>query len=417
MSNQSKNFLENYALYTSQNEVPTVFHTWAAFSALANFVGRKVWVDQGLYKVAPNLYTLFVAPAGIKKSTAMALSERLVQEVGSIPISPAAITKEAMIELLTEKGSKAKKLVDLDGEAFVYHQLAIYSDEVWSLFDCGGNALGYITFLTDVWDKREFEYRLKNRPGGKITYPYINLIGCMTPETMQQMAYQKLISGGFSRRCIIVHATQNEKPIPRPTVTPEMSAAWKALVEKGKILLKTSGAFKWTPTAETLYDEWYTKTNFQLRQDWTLPMYYRVYYNSKPQQVLKVAMLVALAEGEDLVLDDWHIEAALSFLEQIEPSIEAVFGSSGRNELGALATAVENLIKTQKDPIVKKRLYLLLKREGTLKEIDDVIKHLVKAGLVEEFNIKTAAGKMIPVVGAPGSMEATKNKINKKDNE
>ena len=121
--------------------------------------------------------------------------------------------------------------------------------------------MGMVEFLTDIWDEDVFEVKTKNRGTDHIMGPYVTLLGCLTTETMTNLMNTKIISSGFSRRCMFVYSADMGNPVPRPVVTPSQKAAWERCVKRAKELQTVHGQFEWGDGAAEFYDNWYCKNH------------------------------------------------------------------------------------------------------------------------------------------------------------
>ena len=65
------NLLADYLEFQSGNEVNENYHIWSAISALSALVSRRIWVNQGYFKIFGNLYVVLLGPPGNGKTTAM----------------------------------------------------------------------------------------------------------------------------------------------------------------------------------------------------------------------------------------------------------------------------------------------------------------------------------------------------------
>ncbi len=70
------------------------------------------------------------------------------------------------------------------------------------------------------------------------------------------------------------------------------------------------------------------------------------YYKTKPNQVLKVAMLIALSESTDLILRKDHWDVSMALFERTEVTLTRVFQGIGRNELNQIANKAMEFIMT-----------------------------------------------------------------------
>jgi hypothetical protein len=398
-------FLKDYEIYTSGNEAPSIFHTWSGFSVLSTCASRKVWLDQGPFIVRPNMYIILVGAPASKKSTAMSLARGLVQEVNYFPIAPASITKEALTKLMAEDGSPCKKVADLpDGSPMTYTHLSIFANELVVLINSGGNALGMIDFLTEIWDQDMLEIKTKNKGSDIAKNPFVTVLGCMTPDRMANLLYEKIISGGFNRRAIFVKAVRAPKAIPFPEITPEQREAQARCLQRCKEILKLCGPFAWTDSGKKAYQEFYD-ANFARIDESSSDAAFQGYLNSKGEYVIKLSMLIGLSERNDLVVEDWQVKAACMFLAQIEDGYREIFSSSGRNEFAPLLSSIEQLLKSIPDGAVPtSALYRKYRNEANENELNQILAQLVKEGSIIQFS-ELIRGNAHHFIGLPGSRE------------
>lgn len=386
-------FLQDYMIFASGNESPAVYHKWCALSTLSHLVSRRIWIDQGIFTIYPNMYILLVGNAGIKKSTAMSLSRSLVREIKTIPIAPPSITKEALTQFMAEKDSPCQKNFKLekDGKPSLvqYTHLSIFSNELVTLLNAGGNAMGMVEFLTDIWDQPVFEVKTKNKGTDHIIGPYVTLLGCLTTETVTNLMNTKIISSGFARRCMLVYSNDLGIPHPRITVTPEQKVAWESCIRRGLEIQKLSGQFVWTPEADEFWSAWYV-TNHERkgREDSNVR---RGFLQTKPDYVLKLAALIQISESNDLVLTPHVLELAIAFIDEIEPNMDIVFAGAGRNELSPIASAIETMILASDQPIPIPRIHATFYTQAKTDEINEVLSHLATSNKIKLFSATKAA--------------------------
>lgn len=383
-------FLRNYIEHTGGNECPDIFHTWCGLSSLASITSRKVWLSQGIFTVYPRLYVILVGPPGIKKSTAVNFSRRLIYNIGGIGIAPASITKEAITEMMAEDGGICKKVFKHNDKAVPYSHLSIYANELTSLVNSGGNASGMIEFLTDIWDLDVMEVKTKNKGHDIIIGPNINILACMTPEIMQQFLFQRIISGGFTRRCVYVYADRNNEAVPLPELTEIQKSAWDNCIALGKQIQALSGEFVWGEGAKETYSAWYLGNHQKIQEGGGAVM--QGFYQSKGEYVLKVAMLVALSETQKLQLNPVHIRVAVEFLTQTEEGLQRIFEGTGRNELSPIAGEIERFLNSCPQPIKLKALYTRFYQQAKYEEIDSILLHLENAGKISMKGLQMDKG-------------------------
>ncbi len=377
-------FLQNYRTFCSGNEANPTYHIFAGLAALSAVTQRRIWIDQGYFKIYPNLYVVLVGPAGGRKTTAMDIAAGLVEKLGTVPFMTDCVTKEKLIMDIRAE----ERVIDNMPEIYKKDGLNVVSPTALFLTELsdflGPSSVGMINFLTAVYDRQTYTYKTKNKGAEKLIGPYLTILACTTPEWITTYLRSDVISGGFSRRTLFVYEWEEGRRIPWPTVTPDMIIAWEKALSHCREVQKLAGPMKWDDDAKKFYEQWYV--NLVIPNDDTV----RGYYKSKHIQLLKVAMLVSLAESVDMVLRKSHLEFGLELLHLAEANLLKVFQGMGRNELHAVANkALDYLRNTPareidlegKKQLIRfmpdKQLKALLYKDAGGRDIDDIIHHLV----------------------------------------
>ncbi len=398
-------FLKNYRTFCSGNEAHPTYHMFAGLSVLSAVTQRRIWIDQGYFKVFPNLYTVLVGPAGGRKTTAMDIAAGMVEKLGTIPFTTDCVTKEKLIMDIRAE----ERTVDAMPELYKKDGMHIVSPTALFLTELsdflGPSSVGMINFLTAVYDRATYVYKTKNKGSEKIIGPYLTLLACTTPEWITMYLRSDVISGGFSRRTLFVYEWEEGKRIPWPTVTPDMVLAWEAAMSHCRALQKLAGPMKWDDEAKRFYEDWYI--NLKIPNDDTV----RGYYKSKHIQLLKAGMLISLSESTDMVLRKEHLEFGLELLRLAETNLVKVFQGMGRNELHAVANKALDYLRatepreTELDGkktichlMSEKQLKALLFKDAGGRDIDDIIHHLVITEKIKKVTQTTAGAARVFLV-------------------
>lgn len=378
-------FLKDYAICSQNNEAPPTYHLYASLVALASIVSGKVWLDLGLFSIRPNLYVILTGPPGVKKTTAMAITKRLLRELGGgVPLSAEAETKEALTLAMAAKsrvcqltpGVVPKNFgpLDEDRSKFLFSPMTVCVTE-FSQFVGTSSASHMLDFLTTIYDEESYTNSTKGKGTDKIPMPYLNLLGCTVPDWITARLKEDVITGGFSRRAIFVYETSTGLRIPIPTVSAEMESAWTRLVDTSRKLLAIKGPYQWGENAKDFYCDWYTnlkKPDDPLLEGW---------YNSIHIQMLKISMLISASEWDfqsQHTIEIPHMQMSMELLTIIESNIPKVFKGVGRNELFGISNKIVELLDRSPDKqlperFVKKELF----REANIDEISKIILHLL----------------------------------------
>lgn len=400
------NYLEDYAILTSGNEAPMKFHRWAALATLSHAVGRKVWTDWGILgKIFPHLYLIFVGDPGIKKSTAMNISKQLILNLKDIPIAGESITRESMTQLMGDEKSRCSKVYKWEDKPVKYSQLSIFANEFVNLLNSGGNPIGMIDFFTDVWDQEVFRVETKNKGTDIILNPYVSILGCLTPETIRMLMAQKVISGGMTRRCIFVMGDKSVRPVAFPEVTPEQHAARARINTYLNQIKALVGQFVWDANGRDYFETWYGE-NFDRKRSETDIVLAR-FLETKPELVIKVAMLVALGQDcTNLVINEENLTVAQMLLTESEMTGPYLFAGTGRNELSPIAVNIMRILETDDNPLNKKRIYQLFHKDAQVREIDEILEHLMRTDQIKMATVTVPPASAVVLLSTPAKMDA-----------
>lgn len=395
-------FLANYMKFTEGSEVPDNYHFWSGIYALSCIVNRQVWLSMGQFNIYPNLYVILLGPPGNGKSLAMDTSQILVEDIGGIKTSGDAQTKESLARYMMEE---CPVTITMDGVPAIITPIAMFATELSHLL--GVNSGHMIDFLTTIYSKdKRYITKTKNKGDDVIERPFVGLIACTTQDWINTYLKSDIIGGGFTRRAIFVNealgASVADKSKRRPflVVAPEQARARQDVLAYAAILRNVSGEFRWDPEAKAAYENWYMTRDIPMDIDTV------GYHKTKPVQVLKVAMLLALSQSTDLTIKKIHFDTSMALFDKTETTLARVFQSIGRNELNGVATkAVDYLLACPeveyKDPdgrlrkarfMEEKRLRNMIWRDAPGRETDDVVTHLVSSEKIFRFQ-QTVAPK------------------------
>jgi hypothetical protein len=402
------NYIRDYLTYSAGNEAPQVFHDWCAIVSIANALGRRVWVNQGLFRVHPHLYVMLVGNPASGKSFAMSLARRLVTEVGTIPIAPSIVTREAVtLEMGSDKPPCKKEFQGPDGKLWTYSQLSFFSDELLNLL--GRTPEPIMNFFLEAWSNDLINVGTKGKGSDVIVNPCVNLLGCMTPDVTSSLIKQQLLSTGFMRRVIWVNSSERGTPVPRPQYTEAQKMAYAACLQRGRELLKVRGEFEWEPEAAEFFDKWYGENHKRMNSPNTSSVMVNM-LRSRDQFVLKVAMAVTLAHSNELVLRVPALEVAIGMLEGVEEAAFRTFEHTGRNELAFLSTKILDYMQMSSQPVPMKQVYLLTHAEANMAETDAIVAHLTSTERAVKLQI-VQNGITRQVLATPEQARALKEQI------
>lgn len=366
-------FIKDFLEYNAGNEAPTPFVMWAGFGMLSAAMGGRITYTSGAVRVTANIYILLVGPSGGRKTFARDQAvDLLVEAIPDIPISGDNETYQGIISYLDSEKSERfflnpKKIQES------YKPYCIWAPELMDYLQ--NNPIGMVAFLTNMYDRKFYTYRLKNEDK-VLANPSIMMCACSTPEWLTDQLKAKQFAEGYGRRTVVVcHEGIKRK---RPTLSESEKLAGKRCVARLKELAKLSGEFTMTPEADKwFWDEWYPK---QVDPD---NKFLRNWYSSKHINLIKAAMLTCLSEGDDWIITIDHLQFCLGLLEEVEKKIPMLTNLIGRSETAVPAQHVLAVLRHRGGVIACKELKIVTNTDfKNPQEQYSVFEHLVSTGQI-----------------------------------
>lgn len=323
----------------------------------------------GFFVVSPMMYIIFVAPPGKKKTTAMYIAKDLIREIGDVTFSADSQSKEDFIRTLSQNVVTCK---DKNGRPFQYSHMSVFLTELSNFIML--DPLGTIDMLTTIYDCKHYDRKMKNTGQDVVPNPFITLLACTVPNWITAYLKQDIIKGGFSSRAIFVLNEDSDIRIPFPTITQEQLEAKRELLKYGHKLKSLSGEIVLSQEARDFYSHWYT--SWQKPTDACLAPW----AERKHIHVLKVAMLMSIAESLDLVIQVYHIQAAMELIEKVEADVPKIFEGMGQNPLYAAATRIKHALQKGSGVLSEAKLREILYSDLNQYQFDDVKNHLIQSG-------------------------------------
>jgi hypothetical protein len=333
-------FIEDYLLYTESVESPEIFSTWCAYSCLSAAAQRKIWMDMDLFRVVPNLYITLIAPPGrCRKGVSMGIAKELVDSIESIKTKSDSITKEAIFEAM-EASVQRFELPEHRTGNFIHSSLTIYANEMSLLIKKGDK--DFVAALNSLFDSQiVFKHTTKTRGENKIVNPYLNILGCTTPDWINANIHEDILEGGLSARTMLICMYKPKPPNPEPKLSDESRVAKLRLMKRLNQILNIGGKYRLNKEAREYYNDWYIR-HYNIE-----PPSQKLtgYWHRKATHLLKLSMLTSLAvhDHNEVSLDD--VKFALGLLDMSEPCFEEALKGVGRNQLSSHAQDILEFVK------------------------------------------------------------------------
>lgn len=378
-------FIAAYLGYVDQTEPPTVFHRWAAISAIGALLGRKYHIPFGHGKIIPNLYIMYLGEVGTRKSTAIKIMKGLMGQAGYDDFGPKKTSKEKFLEDLeagsfTEEDSTTalhtRTEIELFGDLITNQPKECYivADEFNEF--ATGDKLDFYSFLGDLWDwddeLKPYRYRLKTSKSVSVFQPTINILGGNTQDNFARAFPPEVIGQGFMSRLLIVHGEPSGKKFTFPPVPDPVDTA--AIVEMFATIRNIFPTeIKITSDAKFILDKIYN--NFVDIDDFR----FKNYSTRRFTQLLKLCIIVA-ANGGTTEINDSNVVYANTMLAAIEANMPKALGEFGKSKFSEAANKIVGMLEHATKPITAQEIWAEMSRDlDKPTQVNEILQGLMAA--------------------------------------
>lgn len=374
-----QDWIEAFCEYVSDTEAPRIFAKWAAISAISGALRKKCWFQLGRHKTYPNLYIIFVAPPGGRKSTSLDYAKKLlIAGLPDVVISSESNTRESLLQDLELSAADA---IMSDKTTFRYSALTVMSKEFEIFLGQKKENAKMIATLTDLFDCTDTVWKHRTKHSGNSTIPnvYLNLAGCTTPSSLSSSFPTEAIGGGLSSRILFIYCDKREKLVPVPEWTEKEAKYEKLLLADLAIIGGLTGIYNFTANSRKEYDKWYVEQTKAPRicKDET----FAGWYERKPLFVQKLAVICQASQNDSFYIE-WKIfEKAILLLEEVEETMSLAFRGVGRSDITADVDMIYTII-LGRNYISDEELLALTWRNVDSKKMDQIIPTLNRSGMI-----------------------------------
>jgi len=389
MNRNIPNWVMGYVEYTKHMEAPDLFHMWTAIGTVAGALRGKVWIDMGYFKWKPNFFIILVAPPGIvSKSTTLGVGMSLLRELESIHFGPDSVTWQA----LTESFIEAQEIVKDVGPMSA---LTIAASELGTFLDPRNREM--IDVLCDLWDGRNVPWKRRTKAEGlsEIRNPWLNFLGCTTPGWLEENFPEYAIRGGFTSRTVFVYADAKRDLIAYPNLRlnefkAEFASLRRHLVNDLRKIAVVQGEYYLTPGAFSWGQAWYARHWKRDSNEHLDKETYGGYLARKQTHIHKVAMVLAAAVSDEMVIHEGHLEQADFLVTQLEDQMINVFRHITDNRDAMLSMQMFEMVRQTDDSCIsKKELWKQMIYRCSYEEYERAAKGLISADLIIESTAGT----------------------------
>lgn len=334
MSRYYPNWISAFLDYSSYSEAPDKMRRWTAISTVAGALRRKVWISQGYFSWHCNMFVIFVAKPGIvSKSTTVDVGMNFLRQVPGIKFGPSSVTWQALVTLMRD--STEEYALPETNEFRKMSALTIVSSEFGNLVNPRENR-EMLDTLISLWDCPPVFMKTTKKDGAEsIECPWLNIIACTTPSWIAENFPRHMVGGGFSSRCLFIYVEEKAKYVAYPGL--DMSnhsrqTELSLIQDLEHISLMLAGEYSMTREAIDWGKIWYEE-HYRNRPKHLDEAQFGGYIARKQTHIHKLAMVLAAAKRDRLVITQDDLSEANGYITELEADMPLVFNLIGRTDL------------------------------------------------------------------------------------
>jgi len=309
--------------FTRATESPEAYHFWTAVSVIGAATARQVSLDFNYFTIFPNTYIILVGPSGVRKSAAAGIGIQLAEAAGIKKFSD-KITGAALIKDLAECTVKR-----ISGNVVqLCSPMLIYASELGVFMGPDAYASGVVADLTDLYDcPKKWEKKTISRGTEEIIAPFVSLFAAATPTSLKACIPPDAVGQGFTSRILFVWASHRKQRVPFPQFDAGTKMLEKGLISDLQHIAELRGSFSFTTKGFECYRNHYLSRPDPEEEfeDERL----RGYASRKDMHLLKLAMVLSVADRDDLTISEKEIEAAIEAFRWLDEGLPQVFAGQG----------------------------------------------------------------------------------------
>jgi len=381
---QTTNLIKLYEHLVGKSEVPTQFHLWCCLATIAACVQDRVWVEKFKgSRLTPNLYVVLLGPSGCGKGKAIDIATAFVQHLKRVNMYRGKSTAPFLIDYMGRRRKVAS------GESVLENpKLFLVTPELSMSVGSGPFADDFIKLMTELFTGGEYLFQAGTRTRGNVTIRghCINWLGGTTREWFVQSLSRDAIEGGALARIVLVPADYDfALRYVRPVVPPNYE--WLQEHIQARFLLLTAlqaQPFAMTTDAREVEEQWYYERKAP-EDDALYPTFRRQH-----DLLLKLSMLLALADGGELIITRPHVVAAKTLVSAAEHAVPDVVSlASMPPEAGGfimVRDTIQRLGRVRRSVLTQK----CSRRGISAAKIDEHVRTLRAANIIRMFHAERA---------------------------
>lgn len=384
-------FIGQYMKMMEDQETPYAYDFWCALWVMSVIVGRRVKVDRPHAPVFLNWYVFLVAESGVtRKSTAIAQATKIAQEM-----LHALVLDTLLLQGKTTPESFEHIMHEQSAEKGHAH-IALSVSELIRFMGKERYNMALPGLLTDLYDCPEYRSEGGTIAHGNRVYRnvYLAFLTASTPSWLHRGINPDVVTGGFTSRCLVIHAEKRKKAVAWPVgINQEAKDAVEVslvnidrMADQHPNIVLQKGAMKY-------FTEWYRskpsnvdsfRSTFESRED---------------AHVLRLAACLAINDGS-WVIDRRHLQVAVRIIKEVKQAGSDIFGGTSHEDtqLNGITKLRQALIAAGRNGIKHSELSKKVRRYLDTEDIMLILTLMHEMQLVNKLEPEFSGSGRRPIV-------------------
>jgi hypothetical protein len=400
------NWLHELVKQHDELESPESFWYWGGLTAISAVVKDNVWIDRQIHNLYPNIFAMLHAESGLRKGPAISMARQLVQAVNNTRIISGRSSIQGILKELGTATTLPGGKISAKSTAFICSSelsSSIVEDKVAT------------KLLTDLYDRQynfgEWQSLLKMETF-KLKDPTVTMFTATNEAMSEDFFTRSAIQGGYFARTFIIHETKNQNinSLTYRLLNPPNYLAASEYLKHIATLKGSFAAFEGDKSSKFKYKKM-KKTKNSVRElyfsevgilydDW-----YDSFYNERAiseikdttgtlnrfgDSVLKVAMLLSLAEKPELVISPCAMAEAIKECTKLIGNVhKTTLGKDGMSNIANLKALIINIFLLRENNTITRTALMkkLWMHYSTAEELDGVMLSFDHAGLIKTASV------------------------------
>ncbi|RXG65923.1 hypothetical protein ES695_05575, partial [Candidatus Atribacteria bacterium 1244-E10-H5-B2] len=197
-----RGFLKDYIdIFSEITDTPKSFLFWGAMTTLSTVLGKNCYVNWETRRLYPNIWSVFLAPSGFRKGTAIDIPVKLLWEIDKDLLLPSIGSEEGLTKALSIGKSGGRETGFIRWQEFA---------KILKSWNTRGSWVASQEFFINLWDSKPFKKKLSQEEF-IVGETAVSFLGACIPASFSKYFSIEDLELGFFGRVYLITCIEKEK--------------------------------------------------------------------------------------------------------------------------------------------------------------------------------------------------------------